>query len=513
MSKAQVVVPPKADIDDIMQVLYSDQCRDNPLFFVLYAFPWGVPGTTLAHVKGPREWQRRELEKIAEHIAENKKRVARGEMPLVYKLAVASGRGIGKSALVSWLTLWMMSCHYGSTTIISANTDTQITDKTFGEIGRWLTLSINHFFFEVTQKSITAAPWLKERLKADMKIDAKYYYANGVLWNEDNPEAFAGAHNPIGMMVIFDESSGIPQNIWNVAIGFFTEISCYRFWFAFSNPRSGVGAFYDCFYNGHTWNTRQINSLHVEGVDTTELLELIRKNGEDSDEAKVEVYGQFPRQGTRQFIARDVVKMAKERILEAYDNTEPLIMGVDPARFGDDATVFYFRRGRDGKSIPFQEYKGKDNMQVVDLVLQAIHNYSPDHIVVDSGAGAGIIDRLKQLGIKVHEALFGSSSNDPQYYDHRTELWGLMLDWLRGAMIPSDPLLEADLCNPEKETQGREDKIKLESKEKMKRRGIKSPNVADALALTFHKKWVKVNRQKSGTGPKNKHKSWTKPLL
>ncbi len=508
-------LPPKDQVDEIMQHLFSDAFRDNPLLFVMYAFPWGQKGTPLEFRKGPRKWQRQELLNIAEHIRENKKRMAIGQTPLVYKSAYASGRGIGKSALVAWLTLWMMSCHYGSTTILTANTDTQLTDKTFAEIGVWLPMAINSFFFEVTQKSIAPAPWYKKLLEEEMKMGTKYYYANGVLWNEDNPESFAGAHSQIGMLVIFDESSGIPSNIWTVTAGFFTENTLYRFWFTFSNPRSGAGAFYDCFHDeGSTWNTYQINSLDVEGMDHSELLEIIKKHGEDSDEAAVEVYGKFPKQGTRQFIPRILVKEAQKRELEFYDNNDPLILAIDPARFGDDATVFRYRRGRDARSIPAEEYRGLDNMKVVDKVLQAIHTYNPDHIVIDSGAGAGIIDRLKQLRIHVHEALFGSSSGDRQYEDHRTEMWGLMKDWLPGAMVDSDKQLEADLCNPEKENVGKEDRIKLESKTKMKRRGIKSPNHGDALALTFHKRWPNLKTNRTAKNPKAKrHDSWTKPLL
>jgi hypothetical protein len=518
VSKTPSGFPPTEEIDSIMQHLYSEELRDNPLLFVEYAFPWGQKGTPLEKFKGPRKWQREELLKIAEHIKLNKARVLKGEDPVVYKSATASGRGIGKSSLVAWITLWMMSCHYGSTTILSANTDTQLTDKTFGEIGVWLPMLINSFFFEATQKSIAPGPWYKKLLEDEMKVGCKYFYANGVLWNEDNPESFAGAHSQIGMCVIFDESSGIPENIWTVSKGFYTEKTVYRFWFAFSNPRAGAGAFYDCFHDeGSTWNTRQVNSLEVEDIDKSELMEIVKKFGEDSDEAAVEVFGRFPKQGTRQFIPRALVKQAQLRELYNYDiKGEPLILGIDPARFGDDSTVFRYRRGRDARSIPPEEYKGLDNMKIVDKVLQAIHSYNPDHIVIDSGAGAGIIDRLKELKIKCHEILFGSEAADKQYFDHRTEMWGLLRDWLPGGMIDTDRQLEADLCNPEKENVGREDKIKLESKTKMKRRGVKSPNHADALALTFSKKWARagVHRTSRNAGAQNKkHASWTKPLL
>lgn len=499
-------LPPKKEIDESMQTIFSDALRDNPYLFVMYAFPWKQKNTPLEKFEGPREWQKEQLLAIAEHIKENKARVARGEEPLVYKLAIASGRGIGKSAMVSWIVLWMLSCHFGSTTIISANTDTQLSDKTFGELNNWLAMAINSYWFEATQKSIKPAPWYKDCLEKQMKIGCQYYYANGVLWSEDNPESFAGAHSQIGMLVIFDESSGIPENIWTVTRGFFTEKTIYRFWCVFSNPRAGAGPFFDVFNTENSgWNTRQINSLDVEGIDKTELEDIIRKFGEDSDEARVEVLGQFPRQGDRQFVSRAIVEEAANRVIERYDHNDALLMGVDPARFGDDSTVIRFRSGRDARSIPPLEYKGLDNMQVVQKITQLIYQHNPDAVFIDSGAGAGIIDRLKEMGYKVYEVGFGTSSTEPQYYDHRTELWARMRDWLPGGMIDNHRQLRADLCNPEKELVGRESKEKLESKEKMKRRGIKSPNHGDALALTFH---AKVARKDLTTARQNKTKRY-----
>lgn len=513
MSKAKL--PPVSETNEVMQMLYSDLLRENPLAFVLYVFPWGKKGTPLERFpKGPREWQKRELLAIADHIKENKERLARNEDPLVYKSATASGRGIGKSALVSWLVLWMVACHFGSTTILSANTDTQLTDKTFGEVNNWLAMMICSYFFEPTQKSIAPAGWYRDLLEKEMQIGCQYYYANGVLWNEDNPESFAGAHSQIGMMVVFDESSGIPENIWTVSKGFFTEKTLFRFWFAFSNPRAGAGAFFDIFNDPESgWRTHQINSLDVEDIDKTELQDIVRKYGEDSDEARVEVFGQFPRQGDRQFIGRGIVEDAVNRELANYDKNEPLLMGVDPARFGDDSTVVRFRSGRDARSIPALELKGLDNMQVVARLQQLIFTYDPDGIFIDSGAGAGIIDRLKELGYKVFEVGFGTSSSEPQFYDHRTEIWARMRDWLPGGMIDNSKELRKDLISPEKEMIGRESKIKLESKEKMKKRGLKSPNHGDALALTFHAKIARKGDKLSRTGKKKQYKAWTKPIL
>jgi hypothetical protein len=490
-----------ADTKRILETILHPEVRDNPLAYVMYAFCWGRPNSPLANRTGPNRWQREELIKIGEHIAENKARIARGEKPVVYKLAVASGRGIGKSAFVAMVVCWFISCVPGGSAIISANTDAQLTSKTFGEISKWLTLAINGYFFERTQKKITPTEWFAAQLRQALRIDSGKYYAEGILWNSDNPDAFAGEHSSIGMLLVYDEASGIPAPIWNVSDGFFTDLTLYRFWFAFSNPRNNTGYFFECFHKYRNfWRTRQIDSRTVEGLDTKIYDEIIAKHGEDSDTARIEVLGQFPSQGDCQFVSRQVVADAQTRELERYDDHAALVMGVDPARFGDDTTVIRMRRGRDARSYPVVELKGLDNMVVANKVADLIEQFQPDGVFIDSGAGAGIIDRLKERGYVVHECGFGTESKDPTYADHRTEIWAKMREWLNGAMIDNSQFLADDLTGPMYEFQGREDKIKLESKEKMKKRGIASPNHADALAITFH---LQIARYDSKIARKN----------
>lgn len=464
--------------------------RDDPYQFVLYAFPWGEKNTPLEFRKGPNNWQTEELKRIRDHIANNRKLVAEGKDPTTFKLAVVSGRGVGKSTFVAWMTLWMLSVHLGSTSVISANTFTQIADKTFAEIGKWRALSFNRYWFEETQMSIKPAEWFQAALVKSRQISSKYYYANGVLWNEDNPDSFVGAHNPLGMLVIFDEASGIPENIWTASRGFFTDKIVHRFWLVFSNPRSNTGAFFDCFHaDRDQWNRRHVDARTISELDQAEFREIINKFGEDSDEARIEVKGEFPHQGVRQFINRGTVADARKRQLDKYDDHAPLLIGVDPARYGDDATVIRIRQGRDARSFPPVRLKGADNMKVANTVADMIQRLNPDGVFIDAGAGAGVIDRLREMGYVIHEVQFGSVSGEDQYSDHRTELWGRMREWLKEAMLPEhDTELEDDLCGPEYEFTGASDKIKLESKEKMKKRGLHSPDDADALAVTFHAK-------------------------
>ena len=481
----------------LMARLWSADIKDDPYAYVMYAFPWGVKGSPLEKFKGPRKWQQEILQDIAKHIAENKRRVSRGEDPIVYQFAGSSGRGIGKSALVAMLICWMESCILGGTTIVTANTEAQLKDKTWAEVGKWHGMMINSHWFEKTALSLKPVDWFENMLKDELKLDTGYYYAQAQTWSEENPDAFAGAHNMNGIMLVMDEASGIAQPIWSVSEGFFTEPTIYRFWFAFSNPRRNTGAFFECFHKMREfWRRKNIDSRTVEGTDKTVYDRIIAKYGEDSDEARVEVKGEFPRQGDNQFISREAIEEACSREME-LDTHAGLIMGVDPARFGSDSTVISFRRGRNAREIPFISMKGKDNMFVANKCAELIDKYKPDAVCVDAGNGTGIIDRLREMNYKVVEVWFGSKSNDDAYANKRTELWGLMRDWLSGGCLPTrgqigyDEIRD-DLAGPEYHFQKNGDKIALESKDAMKARGLSSPDFADALACTFA---VKVARK------------------
>lgn len=474
------------DDQQLMADLWADKIANNPLNYVLYAFPWGIEGTPLEKFKGPRQWQREELQSVADHIEMNLVRMEMGLMPLVYKSATVSGRGPGKSALFSWLTLWHLSCHIGATAVVTANTEPQLKTRSWAELGKWNTLSINGHWFDKQALSLKPQPWFEEALKKHLKVDSTYYYAAAQLWSEENPDAFAGAHNQAGMMVIFDEASGIHEKIWGVTDGFFTDPILHRYWFVFSNPRRNTGSFFECFHKFRdVWKRRHIDSRSVEGADVEYLNSMIRQYGEDSDNAKIEVKGEFPNQGDKQFISREVVEGARLREL-LPDHNAPLVMGVDPARYGDDCSVIRFRQGRNARTVPpAEKHKGMDNMQLANRCAFLIEKYNPDAVCIDVGNGSGVIDRLKEMGFKIFEVQFGSNSSDPQWANKRTEIWAEMREWLKGACIDGDDDLRDDIVGPEYGFMGRTDRILLETKEKMKARGLKSPDNGDALACTF----------------------------
>jgi len=462
----------------------------------MFIFPWGKENTPLHNFKEPRSWQMEELESITDHIRMNKERMANGKEPIMYQSATASGRGIGKSTLTAWLNLWFKSTCLGGTAITTANTEQQLKSRTWAELGKWHTLAINSHWFDKSTMALKPEPWFEKSLKEQLKIDTGYYYAQAQLWSEENPDAFAGVHNHNGVMLIFDEASGIPKPIWTVSEGFFTEPILHRYWFCWSNPRRNTGEFFECFHKMRKfWKRRNLDSRTVEGTDKTVLNRIIEKYGDDSDEARIEVKGEFPRQGDKQFISRDVVDLAATREL-IEDDHAALMMGVDPARFGDDETVIRFRQGRNGRIIPPIKLKGKDNMEVANECAFLITKYNPDAVCIDAGNGTGIIDRLREMGYRVHEVWFGGKSDKQEWANKRTELWAAMRDWLRGGCIDDDSDFIDDLVGPEYEFQGHSDKIILEPKEKMKKRGLASPDDADAFACTF---FVKVARKDHNT--------------
>jgi hypothetical protein len=470
-------------ITDILSYKY------DPLGFVLYAFPWGVEGTPLAKVKKPRTWQVEEFRRIGEHLLLDREKAKIGLPPTPLYLAISSGRGPGKSAFLAMLDMFVASCWIGSTTIVTANTETQLRSRTMAELGKWHTMAINSHWFEKSSMSLRPAKWFSEMVQKQLKIDTQYYYVEAQSWSEENPDAFAGAHSQIGMMVQFDEASGISDSIWPVTEGFFTDLAPLRLWLVISNPRRNTGRFFECFHKDRNfWQTRYIDSRTVEGVDAGVYQRIADKYGEDHDVTRVEVKGEFPRTGVDQFISREVVQDAAAREV-SVDPGAPLVMGVDVARKGSNESIILLRKGRDARTYPLYRYKGMTTMDFAEKVASAIQKHNPDAVFIDGGGvGGGVVDRLKQLRYRVIEVQSGQASSDPErWLNRRAEMWSEMRDWLSVGCITDDTQLSDDLTGPEYDVTLK-GQIKLETKEAMTKRGLASPDVADALALTFAEK-------------------------
>lgn len=469
----------------ILTRMLSEDFYISPYRFAMWAYGWGEGD--LKQFDGPRKWQREVMEDIERYLVEALECKSKGEpLPDFYRFSAASGRGPGKSALIGMLAHWFKSTRIGGSVWVAANGEPQLRTKTFPEIAKWFARGINSEFFDTNSMSIQPATWFKNYIESSggLSRSTRYYYVSGQLWSEETPDAFAGAHNFDGEMAIFDEADGIPKAIWTVQNGVFTEDIIDRFWLAFSNPRSTEGAFFECFHkNRKFWRTKQIDSRTVEGVSQTTYENIIEEFGADSDEARVEVYGQFPKAGADQFISPFLVDEAISRP-KWNDDTAPVIIGIDPARGGLDSTVIVVRKGRDLLAI--RRYSGEDTMMIAGRVIEAIEQWNPDLTVIDEGGlGYGILDRLVEQRYKVRGVNFGwKAENTVMYGNKRAEIWGKMKEWLVSGHIPDDRVLKQDLTSPRKEPDS-SGRIFLESKKHMKLRGLASPDAADALAVTF----------------------------
>lgn len=502
---------PEQESEILTQIL---SFRDDPISFVHWCYPWGKVGTPFE--RGLRKWQLEDLQRIGEHTREQVFRLE-NHLPLqVYKGATASGRGPGKSAEFGMIAHWHMSTRIGAPTIVSADTEGQLRSKTFPEFATWFGAAINSHWFVIDNLRISPAQWLIDLVKGlpeegGLGIDPRYWYVAGQTWSDTNPNAFAGAHNPYGMLVLFDEANGIATPVWNVTEGFFTEINAYRYWLAASQRRTRSGRFHEIFEDklmGADWHKKTLSTRGMEGIDQAVIEGQIRKYGADSDFVRMEIDGLPPRTSEDQFISWDAVRVAQQNEL-IWDQGEPLILGVDPAPRG--RTAWAFRHGRNARNCcgPMTRgiWQGLDNVQIAEKILELDRKYKPDAICIDFGMGTGVIDILKRKRIhgRLHEVKFGTPSydKDNEWATHAIELWARLRDWLSGGMIQSDDgekgTLSAQMTNRGWRWSGKEDGKKiLETKEDLAKRGVMSPDDVDALACTFEVNPPRNDSTKSG---------------
>lgn len=469
-------------ISDPRAQLLSDLAAlsKDPLKFVLWAFPWGEPGTPLENRTGPEPWQ-------VEHLAALRDELSKPNRAI--RLAIVSGNGIGKTACVSWIILWAMSTFADTKGVVTANTETQLKTKTWAELGKWYNLFIARDHFKLTATALISADPNHERT---WRVDQ-------IPWSEHNVVAFQGLHNEgKRLFMIYDEASGIPDPIWDAGDGCMTDAGTERIWCVYGNPNKPTGRFRTCFPGGSRasqWIPLNVDSRQVSFTDKNEIAQWISLYGEDSDFVRVRVRGVFPRSGSMEFIPATLAIEASQREPDVHLH-DPLVIGVDVARFGDDESVIYIRKGRDGRSHPLIRLRGVDTMTLAGRVAEEYMRFRADALFVDGGGvGGGVVDRLRQLQIPVWDIQFGAKSDranfedQTRYANKRAEMWGYMREWLKGGAIIDDAELIAQLSAPMYSFNGNNE-ILLEPKEAIKKRmgsagTWSSPDIADALALTF----------------------------
>jgi len=418
---------------------------------------------------GPDEWQIDVLKTLGEEID---KRVGGVDLQGAIQLAVASGHGIGKTALISWIIIWFASTRPHPQIVVTANTKNQLLKKTWRELAKWQKYAINGHWFDWSQTAFS------------LKKAEDTWFASAVPWSEHNSEAFAGTHEEY-VLVIYDEASAIADVIWEVTEGAMTTPGAM--WIAFGNPTKNTGRFRECFRKfKKRWITRQVDSRTAKQASKAQIDQWLEDYGEDSDFFKVRVRGVFPDAADNQFFNSRMVDncMSLQLVPEAYMNF-PIIVSVDVARFGDDQSVIIIRQQR--KIHAIYKYRKLDLTQLRDKTIGHFKEWKGDKIFTDdTGVGGGLTDMLRELKFPVVGVIVGGKADDNvMYFNKRAECLGIMRECMkRGMELPRDSELETQLTSIEYGfAQG--GAIQIEKKEDMKKRGLDSPDIVDAIAISF----------------------------
>lgn len=312
---------------------------------------------------------------------------------------------------------------------------------------------------------------------------------NGVtirIYGADNPDALRGAYFD---GVVLDEVAQMKPEVWGEILR--PALADRKGWAVFIGTPKGINLFSQMYDKAlermaagdPEWIAMLYSVDRTHVIPDNELQALKLEMSEN--EFRQEFMCDFNAAADNVLISIDTVRVAACRQYREHDYAaSPRILGVDVARFGSDASVIFKRQGV--VSWPPTVIRKLDNMALADQVAIQIREWQPDAVFIDIGNGAGVVDRLRQLRFDVTEVAFAGASSDPHYANKRMEMWAEMAKWLQdGGAIPPDTMLQADLSAPTYGyTTGKGLKI-LESKDKIKERIGRSPDLADALALTF----------------------------
>ena len=303
------------------------------------------------------------------------------------------------------------------------------------------------------------------------------------IYGADNPDAMRGVTlDGVGG----DEVVQWKPEVWEEILR--PALADRKGWAWFLGTPKGINLLSVLYFSAEQregWGSALYRVYDTEALDPDEIEQL---RAEMSEQAFArEFLCDFSASGDDQLISLADVEAASRVIYTPGEmDYAPRILGVDPARFGNDRSVIFARQGL--QVFDPQIYLGLNNMDLAGRVAMKIDDWNPDAVFIDAGAGSGVIDRLRQLGYgQIIEVNFGGRAIDQLYVNKRTEMWHLLAESLQaGLSIPSLNTLKLELATPTYKFNNA-NQICLESKDDIKKRmpGGASPDLADALALTY----------------------------
>lgn len=430
----------------------------------------------------PQRWQQQALDLIRDND----------------RVSIVSGHGTGKTTYLSWLTLWWLTTRHPVKIAMTANTANQLSDVLMAEVRNWCRQMHPAFRDQLEFRT--------DKISLKGSADSACYLR---VSRKEQPEALQGFHSP-NMLFILDECSSIPDIIFEVGQGSLSTPGAKIV--MTGNPTRNSGFFFDSHNkNKHRWSTMKVSCMDADTVRPDFIDEMRDMYGEDSNQFRIRVLGEWALEDDDTIIPAHLVDAAFERDVEPVTGQRP-VWGLDVARFGSDRTALAKRRGNTLVE-PIKSWRDKDLMQICGIILQEYdaceYDDRPSEILVDViGLGAGVVDRLREMdfctvrGINVAE----SASMGEKYMRLRDELYFACREWLeaKDCSMPFDETLRGELVAPRFKFQSN-GKLKVESKDEMKRRGLRSPDLADALMLTFASNAARASGGRAYTRGKTIH--------
>jgi hypothetical protein len=421
--------------------------------------------------------------------------VARGER----RVSVRSGHGVGKTTVLAWLIVWHILTKFPQKCVCTAPTSAQLFDALAAEVQAWC-----NKLPETLQQLIAVKTERVELVGA-----SKESFISFRTSRPETPEALAGIHSD-NVLLIADEASGIPEQVYEAAAGSMSGHNATTV--LAGNPVRSSGLFYDTHHKlRDLWYTIKVSCEDCSRVSKDFVADMARRYGEKSNAYRVRVLGEFPLADDDTVIPFELMEASLKRDVKPLNVLS--VWGLDCARFGMDRSALAKRKGN-VLLEPVKVYNQLDTMELAGRVKAEWDatpmSERPSDICIDAiGLGAGTADRLRELGLPARAVNVSESpALGDQYRNLRAELWfGKARDWFqkRQCNLCGDDSLGAELVAVKYKFTSN-GKIQIESKDDMKKRGLRSPDVADAFVLTFA-----VDAVTAAHGSANSH-SWTQPL-
>lgn len=316
--------------------------------------------------------------------------------------------------------------------------------------------------------------------EAELTVTFLHNGAKLKLYGADNFDSLRGVRLD---GVVIDEVAQVKSELWGSVVQ--PALSDRKGWAIFIGTPNGIDLFSELYNKAKVtpnWSARRYTVYETNALDPEEVERLKRDTSQSSFSR--EFLCDFSAAGDDQLMSLEEIENACQKVYKPGENDyAPKVLGVDPARFGSDASVIIKRRGLQLYD-PIM-FNGMDNMALADQVAYHIDTWKPDAVFIDAGAGSGVIDRLRQMSHTVIEVAFGGKPSNPRYKNKKAEMCFGMKEWIAsGGAIPNHARLKQDMATPcyWYDLSG---KICIEDKAAIKARGLPSTDYLDAAILTF----------------------------